>query len=251
MSEETLSILTNQEVIAVNQDVQGKPGRRVYQNDSTEVWIRQLNSGNYAVVLFNRDNVTRDLTLQWSYIGLPPDQPAHLRDIWLHKDIGIYLSSYTVPVPTHDVVMLLVSQQPGGLVQCTQVLMSDCNPDDVNQTWVVSNSDHTIRSKACGLCLDVYDCQTDKPKNVQVYECHVGQQGCGSYNEEWSVNSNGTITTMLDGKCLTVLADGSDMVQTEHCGSAPTDQVWSVDSKRGEIVNKSGGEGANKCLTVK
>lgn len=56
MSSETLEILTNTEVIAVNQDPMGKPGIRVYQSaDKTaEVWSRQLHDGTYAVVLFNR-----------------------------------------------------------------------------------------------------------------------------------------------------------------------------------------------------
>ena len=249
LSDETLTILTNQEVIDVNQDSQGKPGRRVYYNvnDSTEVWTRQLDKGDYAVVLFNRNNTTQNITLLWSYVGLPADQPAHLRDIWLHKDLGISLSSYTVAVPTHDVTMLIVSQQPGGQYSCSSVQVSECRNENASQMWSLNNKDKTIRSLACGVCLDVYDCQTSKPKNVQMYGCHVGQPGCGSYNQEWSLNSNGTITTIIDGKCLTVVNDQSGAVETQVCETALLRQMWSTDFEKGLIVSKSA---SNRCLTV-
>ncbi|XP_065177533.1 uncharacterized protein LOC135808292 [Sycon ciliatum] len=117
MSKTTLDILTNEEVIAVNQDPQGKPGRRIYQseNKTAEVWSRQLYDGNYAVVLFNRDNSTEQaITLQWSYVGLPNDQPASLRDLWLHKELGVKMSNYTSQLPPHSVLMMKVTQVKGG-----------------------------------------------------------------------------------------------------------------------------------------
>ena len=115
MTAATLATLTNAEVIAVNQDVGGKPARRVVQAggwSGYDVWSRQLANGDYAVALLNRnaDNAT-DITLEWSAIGLPPEQPAALRDLWRHADLGRFTANYTAAaVPPHSVVMLRATQ---------------------------------------------------------------------------------------------------------------------------------------------
>ncbi|XP_065840339.1 uncharacterized protein [Oscarella lobularis] len=115
MTDETLEILTNDEVIAVNQDPMGKPARRVYTNNITEVWSRQLHTGDYAVVLFNKDETVQKITLLWRYIGLPANQPAKLRDLWAHQDLGTFSGNYTSAVVPHGVKMFKAVQMRGGL----------------------------------------------------------------------------------------------------------------------------------------
>ncbi len=108
MSPETLSILTNKEVIAVDQDRLGKQGDRASAQGQTEIWTRPLSGGALAAGLFNRDEVERSITLNLRDIGF--SEHAKLRDLWKHEDVSASHGSYTVTVPSHGVVMLKVSR---------------------------------------------------------------------------------------------------------------------------------------------
>ena len=106
MSDDTFQILTNQEVIAVNQDKLGIQGKKVSVNGTSEVWARKLSGSAHAVVLFNRaDTETVSITGHWSDIGLDPAQSCVVRDLWAHKDVGSMTGKVTAMVPSHGVVM--------------------------------------------------------------------------------------------------------------------------------------------------
>lgn len=112
MSAETLAILTNEEVIAVNQDALGLQAQRVMQKQDTEVWykpIEQYEKG--AIALFNRSEEAQDITVNWADIGLDAQAVTDLavRDLWQHQDQGSFKDSYTATVPAHGIVMLTVS----------------------------------------------------------------------------------------------------------------------------------------------
>jgi alpha-galactosidase len=75
MLPEIHDILTNKEVITVDQDPLGREGRRVWKDGDLEVWGRQLRDGDRAVILLNRGSAEREITVNWVQIGYP----AHLR----------------------------------------------------------------------------------------------------------------------------------------------------------------------------
>lgn len=106
ISPEALAILTNREVIAVNQDLAGVPGHRVWQEGPFEIWAKPLADGSKAVGLFNREDSPMDMTLDFMSIGL--SGPVQVRDLWAHKDLGTFNQSYSTTVPTHGVVMLKI-----------------------------------------------------------------------------------------------------------------------------------------------
>ena len=108
MSTETKGLLTNSEVIAVDQDSKGMQGRRVWQEGPLEIWARPLADGSQAVGLFNRSESATKLTLDFNSIGAPA--AAKLRDLLDHKDLDAAQNSYTTEVPTHGVVLLKVSK---------------------------------------------------------------------------------------------------------------------------------------------
>lgn len=108
MSPATLAILTNREVIAVDQDRLGKEGDRVSKNGPLEIWAKPLAGGAKAVGLFNRDTQPHSMTLKLSAVGFPAD--AHLRDLWLHKSVQAHRGTYTVTVPAHGVVLLRLTR---------------------------------------------------------------------------------------------------------------------------------------------
>ncbi len=109
MSSATREILTNQEVIAVNQDPLGRQGRRVTKRGDLEVWSRELYDGSRAVVLFNRGDRSPTLGVNWPDIGYPSRLEASIRDLWRHADVGRFARGWSVRVPAHGAVMVRIS----------------------------------------------------------------------------------------------------------------------------------------------
>jgi alpha-galactosidase len=106
MTPEIKEILTNKEVIAIDQDPLGRPGRRIRKDGDLEVWGRQRQDGGRAVILLNRSQSPADITVNWEDVGYPAHVPAKLRDLWQHKDLGSMTAKYTANVAPHSVVML-------------------------------------------------------------------------------------------------------------------------------------------------
>jgi len=145
----------------------------------------------------------------------------------------------------------------------TNVIVGPCNASDPAQQWTYG-SDMKYREKLDGRCLDIDECDEDpNGDNVSAYDCHTTldedemsshkKKGtrkpggdCGGVNQEWSkINSNGTITSMLDGFCLDVYM-GSDPtqfnknVQAYPCDSG-TNEKWSYSASTGQIQVQSTG----------
>ena len=109
MSPAILEILTNREVIAVNQDKAGKQGRRVAQSGEQEVWVRPLADGGHAIGMFNRSAAPATVSLKWAELG-PKASPKKGRDLWTHRDVLFDGAEYSATVPSHGVVMLRVAE---------------------------------------------------------------------------------------------------------------------------------------------
>jgi alpha-galactosidase len=106
MTPETLGILTNREVIAIDQDAKGVQGRRIAQEGPLEVWAKSLADGRVAVGLFNRGESANPITLSFKDIGV--QGLAKARDLWQGKDVGSFSESYTEEVPRHGAVLVRV-----------------------------------------------------------------------------------------------------------------------------------------------
>ena len=104
----TLALLTNDEVLDVNQDSLGKQASRRTQTAWTEVWAKSMADNTLAVGLFNRGPLKTDITAKWSDLGLEGKQPV--RDLWLQKDLDPADGSITVSAPGHGAVLLKVGQ---------------------------------------------------------------------------------------------------------------------------------------------
>ena len=100
----TLSLLTNDEIIEVDQDPLGKPGWRVSKENGLEVWKRNLEDGSIAVGLFNRDSSKAIITAHWSDLGITGLQKV--RDLWRQKNLGSFTDKFSSRVNPHGVVML-------------------------------------------------------------------------------------------------------------------------------------------------
>src|SRR5215510_12699405 len=104
MSPEILEILTNPEVIAVDQDREGKQGKRVWKSGDQEIWTRQLSGGAVAVAVFNRAAEPSKVSVRWADLGI--NGRPKLRDLWLHQTVETQVPDHSVTVAGHGVVLL-------------------------------------------------------------------------------------------------------------------------------------------------
>jgi len=110
----TKEILTNREVIAVDQDSLGVQGWVAEQPaPGLQVWVKPLAGGGRAVLLLNRTGEAAQQRVDWSAIGLAPAGRARVRDLWLHQDVGTFTGNWATAVPSHAVVMVTVTPVGG------------------------------------------------------------------------------------------------------------------------------------------
>jgi alpha-galactosidase len=109
MNRVTAAILTNREVIAVDQDALGIEGRRAVKSADTEIWVKPMVGGSQAVVLLNRSAGSRTIRLDWSALNLPTYLTVDVRNLWSGMDEPHATGSLTANVAPHAVVMLKVT----------------------------------------------------------------------------------------------------------------------------------------------
>lgn len=102
----TLNLLSNDEVLAVNQDPLGRQAALAYQVGPLEVWAKDLADGSKAVGLFNRSD--EEATVQAPYAKLGIQGSHRVRDLWRQQDLGDFPDSFTSSVPGHGVVLVRV-----------------------------------------------------------------------------------------------------------------------------------------------
>jgi alpha-galactosidase len=100
----TLSLLTNDEIIEVDQDPLGRSGYRASKTGDTEVWIKHLEDSTIAVGLFNRGQEPVKITAFWKDLGISGKQIV--RDLWRQKELGKYNRKFSAKVERHGVVMV-------------------------------------------------------------------------------------------------------------------------------------------------
>jgi alpha-galactosidase len=120
MSPQTREILTNKEVLAVNQDKLGVQGFRYAAKDSVETWLKPLADGKWAVTFLNRGRKPQAMTFDWKATPITDDLSKaeldatktsyKLRNLWTKKDAGTTRKTFTATIPGHDVVLLLLSK---------------------------------------------------------------------------------------------------------------------------------------------
>lgn len=103
MSKQTVEILTNKELIALNQDAALQQARRLLREGDIEVWMKPLAKGK-ALAIMNRGEEEKTISFSAGKLGIP--QKSSLRDLWLHKMIGKMGEARTFTIPKHGVVVL-------------------------------------------------------------------------------------------------------------------------------------------------
>lgn len=109
MSKQTIEILTNREIIALNQDKGFKQAVRFSKEDDIEIWIKELDvkGESKAVALMNRSGKEKIVEISPEKIGLT--EKSKLRDLWLHKNLGKIGQSKSFTIPKHGIVVLKIN----------------------------------------------------------------------------------------------------------------------------------------------
>jgi alpha-galactosidase len=121
MKKETIEILTNKEMLAVNQDSLGIQGYRYDAKDSLEVWVKPLMKDDWAVCFLNRSAQSQKIDFDWSK-NVVIDTIAHrtlntnetaftLRNLWTKKNIGSTKRNLQAVVPSHDVLVVRLGKK--------------------------------------------------------------------------------------------------------------------------------------------
>jgi alpha-galactosidase len=103
----TLNLVTNDEVLAVNQDTLGKQAT-VASNDGNKllVYARDLDDGSKAVALYNLGKGPATVTARWSDLKLSGKQTV--RDLWRQKELGEFENQFQMTVAPHGAEMVKI-----------------------------------------------------------------------------------------------------------------------------------------------
>ena len=111
MTKETIEILTNKEIIAINQDPACIQAERKIKDGTIEVWRKPLGKKEgkiTAIAVFNRGESPATYSLPSENITV--SKKAKVRDLWLHKDLGKMGTDMSIKVPAHGIVVLKVTE---------------------------------------------------------------------------------------------------------------------------------------------
>ena len=121
MSAETRAILTNQEVIAVNQDALGAQGFKWAAQDGWELWVKPLSGDDWAVCFLNRGTTPQTVAFDWKQKTIADDLAKRelnanaatyqIRDLWTKKGLETTAQPLKIVVPAHDVLMVRLTKQ--------------------------------------------------------------------------------------------------------------------------------------------
>lgn len=268
LTTETRNILTNPEVIAVDQDPRGLQGVKVAEDTrNLQVYGKVLSgNGNRAVVVLNRTSTTQNMTVRWSDLGLT-NATATVRDLWTRTNVATTGTSYTTSVPAGTSVMLTIK---GGTEQSASTYNGTAGFSGVAagsaglKTVDVSYTNNTSAPVKATLTVNGSQNPTkvsfpptgSSPGNISVaVSLKQGSANTISFSGAPTLEGivvralpgrNGTLVTgTQSGRCLDIndntINNGTD-AQLWDCNGGQN-QVWQYNSTRKELVVYG-----NKCL---
>lgn len=120
MKPETLNILTNKEIIAINQDALGIQGFKYQSENGVDVWVKPLFDENWAVVFLNRSDKTQKINFDWKkhiiedndfkFILNLTSQKYNVRDLWEHINLGNTNKIFQKELAPHDVIAIKLTK---------------------------------------------------------------------------------------------------------------------------------------------
>jgi hypothetical protein len=107
MSEQTIEILTNKEIIALNQDIRLDQAKKLFSEGKVEIWIKSSsNNKEKAIAIFNRGENEEVFKLEPQKHGI--NKNSKIRDLWLHKNLGRIGNQKTFKIRKHGIIVLKI-----------------------------------------------------------------------------------------------------------------------------------------------
>ena len=106
----TTSLITNDEVLDIDQDSLGKQATCVSQSGASKVYAKPLEDGSWAVGLCNTGTNPATVTVKWEDLKLMGRRKV--RDVWRQKDVGVFSGEFSRPVAPHGVVLVRLTKAP-------------------------------------------------------------------------------------------------------------------------------------------
>lgn len=103
----TQNILLNQDAISVNQDKAGIQGHKVYDDSDFEIWSKEQDNGDLAVIFFNRNSKRQNYPALWEKLGIKENMSVY--DIWEHKEVGTCATIDSIQIDRHSVFFCRLS----------------------------------------------------------------------------------------------------------------------------------------------
>lgn len=185
-----LELLTNEEVIAVNQA--GHPGRPVSIDTEQQVWYANNGDGTYTVGLFNLGGKEATVSVHWSDIGLTG--PASVRDLWSHKELGEFESGFSsADLASHGSRLLKVTALDGKVA---------VNDDDTGMKYTgewTRNGGKEMAADKQNLVIGVSDSEAENSSISPV---------SASFDKKESEQKDVQTTMTLNGNTLVAITNG-------------------------------------------
>ncbi|MDR1672916.1 MAG: alpha-galactosidase [Bacteroidales bacterium] len=108
MSKETLEILTNKEIIAINQDKLFRQAQKIHSENGVDIWEKPLADGSKAIALLNRENKVQEFALVSKQFNI--NGKSKIRDLWQHKDLGKMGKERTFTIEKHGIIVLKIKE---------------------------------------------------------------------------------------------------------------------------------------------
>ncbi|MFF2275627.1 glycoside hydrolase family 27 protein [Agromyces sp. NPDC058126] len=102
LAEELIEVLTNADLVAIDQDPLGRQARRVATGDAGQVWVRELAGGDFAVALFNQTAESTHISASFDLLGVPVHATVVARDVWAGSLQQLHEASVSVEVAAFD-----------------------------------------------------------------------------------------------------------------------------------------------------
>ncbi|MCA0753764.1 hypothetical protein KP806_01790 [Paenibacillus sp. N4] len=202
-----LELLTNEEVIAVNQA--GRPGHPVSIETEQQVWYANNGDGSYTVGLFNLGSEPETVKVNWSDIGLTGS--ATVRDLWSHEELGKFDTGFSsVDLAPHASRLLKVKAKNGTI---------SVNDDDTGMMYTgewTRNGGKEMTADKQNLVIDISD---SKAANSSI------SPAAASFNKKESERADVRTTMTLNGNELRSIANGGAVLQEGTDYSAEGDLV--------------------------
>ncbi|MFF2090589.1 X2-like carbohydrate binding domain-containing protein [Paenibacillus sp. NPDC058174] len=186
-----IGLLTNEEVIAVNQA--GRPVRPLSTETPQQVWYANNGDGSFTVALFNLGDSAATVNVNWSELGI--DGSASVRDLWSHSDLGVFNSGFSsVNLASHASRLLKVYPK-GGTVSA--------NDDDHGFKYTGSWSRNGGVEETGGSQNLIVHVSDSTVQNSLVYPAAAG------FNKKTAAQADITVDLTLNGNTLSGIANGT------------------------------------------